>query len=271
MPFLRAGKVAISARARLDLFDHHGAAWSLPVTVLTLGQAACHPPNQGGCMASRHTGPARIGFSLLAVFLAVVLLAGCGGSSGVHTQTPTSDSPTPTASSPSNPSTSASTSTSSSTPTSSIPSIPTPSVTPAAQDAVNAYIAFYGLSTAADKDPANADVAHLDQYLTGKAKTLYDGVYASMKSSGLAYRGTPDAPRLKVGEIFSSTFMFLTSCPAPSASDPFIQYQVSTGKPVVVKKPPVAPPWKRTISMQKVGASWKVSDILVDTSKTCAA
>jgi hypothetical protein len=100
---------------------------------------------------------------------------------------------------------------------------------------------------------------------------LYDGVYASMKSSGLAYRGTPDAPRLKVGQILSPTFMFLTSCPAPSASDPFIQYKVSTGKPVVVKKPPVAPPWKRTISMQKVGASWKVSDILVDTSKTCSA
>ena len=100
---------------------------------------------------------------------------------------------------------------------------------------------------------------------------MYDGVYASMKSSGLAYRGTPDAPRLKVGQILSPTFMFLTSCPAPSASDPFIQYQVSTGKPVVVKKPPVAPPWKRTISMQKVGANWKVSDILVDTSKTCSA
>jgi hypothetical protein len=92
-----------------------------------------------------------------------------------------------------------------------------------------------------------------------------------MKSSGLAYRGTPDAPRLKVGQILSPTFMFLTSCPAPSANDPFIQYNVSTGKPVVVKKPPVAPPWKRTISMQKVGASWKVSDILVDTRKTGAA
>jgi hypothetical protein len=221
-------------------------------------------------MASRRSALARVGVPLLPVLLAAVLLTACGGSSGVNTQTPTSAPPSPTASLPSDPSTSL-TSTSTSTPTSSIPTIPTPSVTPAAQDAVNAYIAFYGLSTAADKDPANADVARLDQYLTGKAKTLYDGVYASMKSSGLAYRGTPDVPRLKVGQILSPTFMFLTSCPAPSASDPFIQYKVSTGKPVVVKKPPVAPPWKRTISMQKVGASWKVSDILVDTSKTCSA
>jgi hypothetical protein len=222
-------------------------------------------------MASTHSALARVGVPLLRVLLAAVLLTACDGSSGVNTQTTTSAPPSPSASSPSDPSTSSSTSTSSSNPTSSIPAIPTPSVTPAAQDAVNAYIAFYGLSTAADKDPANANLARLDQYLTRKAKALYDGVYASMKSSGLAYRGTPDAPRLKVGQILSPTFMFLTSCPEPSASDPFIQYKVSTGKPVVVKKPPVAPPWKRTISMQKVGASWKVSDILVDTSKTCAA
>jgi hypothetical protein len=218
-------------------------------------------------MTSRHTGLARIGRSMFPVLLAAALLAGCGGSSGVHTQTPTSDSSTHSSSV-----TSGSSSTSSSiAPTSSSPAIPTPSVTAPAQAAVDAYITFYGLSTAADKDPANADVAQIDQYLTGRAKTLYDGVYASMKSSGLAYRGTPDAPRLKVGQILSPTFMFLTSCPAPSASDPFIQYKVSTGKPVVVKVPPVAPPWKRTISMQKVGASWKVSDILVDTSKTCSA
>ncbi|MDP9093012.1 MAG: hypothetical protein M3N95_08750 [Actinomycetota bacterium] len=220
-------------------------------------------------MTSRHTGPARIGLSLLPVLLAAELVAGCGGSSGVHTQAPTSDSPTPSASVTSG-SSSTSSSTSSSAPTSSSTTIPTPSVTAPAQDAVDAYITFYGLSTAADKDPANADVAQIDQYLTGKAKTLYDSVYASMKADGVAYRGTPDAPRLKVGSILSPTFMFLTSCPAPSASDPFIQYKVSTGKPITVTKPPVAPPWKRTISMKKVGSGWKVSDILVDTSKTCS-
>ena len=42
-------------------------------------------------MASRHTGPAsRSVLPLLPVLLAAVLLAACGGSSGVHTQTPTS-------------------------------------------------------------------------------------------------------------------------------------------------------------------------------------
>jgi hypothetical protein len=123
-------------------------------------------------MASRHTGPARIGLSLLPVLLAAVLLAGCGGSSGVHTQTPTSDPPTPSTSVTSGPSSTSASGTSSSGPTSSSPTIPTPSVTPPAQDAVDAYIAFYGLSTAADKDPATADVAQLDRYLTGKAKTL---------------------------------------------------------------------------------------------------
>ena len=110
----------------------------------------------------------------------------------------------------------------------------------------------------------------LDRLLTGKAKTLFDGVYASMKSTGLAYRGTPDVPRLKVGSVLSPSFLFLTNCPAASTSDPFVQYQVSTGKPVASSKPAVPPPWKRTISMKKVDGGWKVSDILVDTSKTCS-
>lgn len=222
-------------------------------------------------MTSRRTRVAHVGLAAFAGLLAVALLAGCGGSSGVHTQTPTSDPPSSTTSVTTSAPSSSPPTVSSSTPPSSSPTIPTPTVTAPAQDAVDAYITFYGLSTVADKDPANADIAQLDQYLTGKAKTLYDGVYAGMKADGVAYQGTPDAPRVKVGQILSPTFMFLTSCPAPSVSDPFIQYKVSTGKPVVVKKPPVAPPWKRTISMQKVGANWKVSDILVDTSKTCSA
>lgn len=222
-------------------------------------------------MTSWPTRVAHVGAAAFAGLLAAALLAGCGGSSGVHTQTPTSDPPSSTISVATSVPNSSPPTVPSSDPPSLSPTIPTPTVTAPAQEAVDAYITFYGLSTAADKDPANADIAQLDQYLTGKAKTLYNGVYAGMKADGVAYQGTPDAPRVKVGEILSPTFMFLTSCPAPSASDPFIQYTVSTGKPVMVKTPPVAPPWKRTISMQKIGDSWKVSDILVDTSKTCSA
>lgn len=218
-------------------------------------------------MTIRHTALAHREFAALSVLLAAVL-AGCGDSSGVRTQAPASDPPMTSTSSSAPPSVSTSSST---TPSSSASAIPTPKVTSTAQDAVAAYIAFYNISTAADRDPAHANLARLDQYLTGRAKTLFDGVFQSMKSQGLAYRGPPDVPRLKVGSILSPSFLFLTNCPAASTSDPFVQYNVSTGKPVASRKPPVPPPWKRTISMKKVGGGWKVADILVDTSKTCTA
>jgi hypothetical protein len=217
-------------------------------------------------MTIRDAGLADRGLAALSVLFGV-LLAGCGGSSGVRTQAPTSDPPMTSTSSSAPPSVSTSSST---TPSSSASAIPTPKVTGTAQDAVAAYIAFYNLSTAADRDPAHAALPKLDRYLTGKAKTLFDGAYSSMKSHGLAYRGTPDVPRLKVGSILSPSSMFLTNCPAASTRDPFVQYNVSTGKPVASRKPPVPPPWKRTISMKKVGGGWKVADILVDTSKTCS-
>jgi hypothetical protein len=202
----------------------------------------------------------------LPALLAAVLLVGCGGGSGVRTQAPPTFAPSMTSTS----STATSSTSTSATLPSSASAIPTPTVKGVTPDAVAAYISFYNLSIAADRDPAHADLAKLDSYLTGKAKTLFDGAYGSMKSAGLAYRGTPDVPRLKVGSILSPSFLFLTNCPAASTSDPFVQFNVSTGKPVASSNPAVPPPWKRTISMKRVGDGWKVSDILVDTSKTCS-
>ncbi len=226
-------------------------------------------------MASRHTGPARIGLSLLAVVLAVVLLAGCGGSSGVHTQTPTSD-PSTTGTGTSTVSTSTSPSI---TPTPSITSsvrstatIPTPSVTPIAQDSVNRYMDFYNSLNQADRDPAHANITHLNTFLTDTALTLFDGVITGQAKAGLAYRGTPEDPRVSVSQVISPAFIFLSSCPLASKTDPFVQYTVATGKPVSVSTPSVPPPYKRTISMKKTAdGTWKVSDLLVDSSKTCTA
>ncbi|HEX2904639.1 MAG TPA: hypothetical protein VHO01_14390 [Jatrophihabitans sp.] len=219
-------------------------------------------------MASRHTGLARLGLSALLVLVAALLLAGCGSSSGVHTQTLTSDPPSSASVSPT-PSTSVTTSTAS--PTKSHSGIPTPTVTvPGAQDAVNAYIAFYNASGAADRDPTNANVVAIDGYLTGKAKTLFDSNYASMKQSGLAYRGTAPDPRVKVQQVFSDTSVFLESCPLESKTDPYIEYTVSTGKPVATgatRNPP--PPYLLILPMVKVGGQWQLSDVLPNTSKTC--
>jgi len=205
----------------------------------------------------------------VAAGLAVLSISACH-SSGTH---PQSFSPSPSA--PGSPGVSLSTSPTSSPATSSTrtrpPEIATPTVVPAAQGAVDAYIGFYNAMNAADRNPTGADIAEINAFLTGKAHSLFDGVVASQARAGVAYRGTPEVPRIRVGTIFSPTFVVLTSCPLASPTDPFVQYYVKTGKPVVTPTPSVPPPYKRTISMQKINGKWKVADLLVDSSKTCTA
>jgi hypothetical protein len=209
-----------------------------------------------------------VGAAGVAVAFVLAVLTACT-SSGTHPQSfsPTSSIPTSTTATNSASASSSNTSASRSI----APPIPAPTVTPPAQDAVNAYIAFYNAMTAADQDPAHANVAKIDSYLTGKARTLFDGVLANQKKSGTAYRGTPPIPRVKVETIFSSTFMFLTSCPLESATDPFVEFDLSTGKPVPVTKPTIPPPYQLKLSMQKVNGGWKLADLLVDSRKTCKA
>jgi hypothetical protein len=105
---------------------------------------------------------------------------------------------------------------------------------------------------------------------TGKAKTLFDSNYASMKKSGLAYRGTAPDPRVRVQQVFSGTSVFLESCPLPSKTHPYVEYTVSNGKPVAAgtKRNP-SPPYLLILPMVNVGDHWKLSDVLQNTSKTC--
>jgi hypothetical protein len=110
----------------------------------------------------------------------------------------------------------------------------------------------------------------LDQYLSGKARTLFDGIYADMKKAGLAYRGTPPDPRVTVKSVGSATFVILTSCPLVSTNDPYVEYHVNSGTPVAagpMRTPP--PPYRLTLPMAKTGSQWQLTDVLQDTSRTC--
>jgi hypothetical protein len=198
---------------------------------------------------------------------ATVALAACS-SSGTHTQ---SYSPSPSSASSSSTSSSdpASTSASSTAPTSS--GVPTPTVTRPAQAAVNAYIAQLNLTVAADRDPAHADLAAINRYLTGRALTLIDGEYTAMAKAGQAYRGTPATPRIKVQTVLSSTAVMLTTCPQFNRSDPYVEYYVATGKPVPVPTRNPPPPYLLTVFMKKVGTQWKVYDLLQNAGQTCHA
>lgn len=206
---------------------------------------------------------------LPAFLLTTVVLAGCTDSAGVRTQSPpapaTSDlstiaTPTPLPSE--------STSDPSSSPSLRL-GLPTPTVTAPAQDAVDAYIALANAYDKASRDPAHADLAMINKYLSGKARTLFDKSITSMKSAGEAYRGTPADPRVRVQSVLSASSVFLSSCPAENSKDPFVEYYVATGKPVLVAKRKPPPPYRLTLPMARVGSQWKLTDLIQDVSKTC--
>lgn len=203
------------------------------------------------------------------VALSLAALAACG-SSGPRTQ---SLSPSPTGVS-TGPQSSDSSSSASSAATKSSPpptGASTPSVTPPAQGAVTAYITMLNLYNQASRDPKRADTTVLYRFLTGHALNLIKTSLAGMAKHGYAYRGTPADPRVKVRSVLGASAVFLTSCPLEASDHPFQEYDVKTGKalPVPSRTPP--PPYLLNITVKKVGAQWKVSDIIQSAGATCHA
>lgn len=222
-------------------------------------------------MASRHTRPAGLRLLLLPMLLAAVLLTGCGGSSGVKTQTPTSDPPSSMSTSPSTSGSTSPSTPSSSTHSGSTQSVPTPTVTPTAQEAVNSYYADFNAGTRALRDPAKADLSWIAKYETGKFRTQDEQSFASLKAQHLAYRGSAPRPNVKVQAVLSPTAVILTSCLVIDPSNPWVEYDTTTGKAVPAGKPRTPPPpYLLTFFMKMSSASsWQISSVVQDTSKTC--
>lgn len=200
------------------------------------------------------------------VATATIVIAGCGSNS-THVQ---SYSPTPSGSgtTATSPTTIAPTKTSALPPTSA-KVIPTPTVTPPAQGAVDAYIRLQNLLYAASLDPANANTVELNKYLDGKALKIYDAGLASLATSGFAYRGSPPVFHVKIDTVLSDTAVFLTSCPTNVVDDPYTRYSIKTGQSAPLQSHTPPPPYLQTLPMKKVGGQWKLTDLLQDTSKTC--
>ena len=209
-------------------------------------------------------GRPRPAMLITAVLAAVTVLGACGGSSGTHTQSfSPSPSGSPSATFP------AASSSAAPSPTS---SFSTPTVAPAAQPAVDSYIALYTLIGADDRDPAHADLGKLREYLMGQALATIVNGYISMKQAGVAYRGTAPTPRLRVAAVGSgSTVVLLANCPKIVTIDPLEQYNVKTGVALPTKKLNPRPPYLQALTMRLDGGRWKLSNIAIDSSKTCAA
>lgn len=205
--------------------------------------------------------------AVIATLCAVALgSTACSSSSGTHTQ---SLSPTPSGSSdtPSSPSVSSSATTGSA-PGS---EVPTPTVTPPAQDAVDAYVADFNEGIRASRDPAHADLVWISKYETGKARVQTQQSFTYTRAHQLAFRGAAPDPNVKVRSLLSSSAVILTSCLVIDNSDPWVEYDTATGKAVPTgtpRNPP--PPYLLTIFMKATsGANWKISSVVQDTSKTC--
>ena len=201
-------------------------------------------------------------------------LAACG-SSGTNTQ-PFTPSPPPssTSSSPTSPSSSSSDSSDTATsPTSASgsatpPSVPTPTVTPPAQSAVDAYTGASNVLFRWDRDPQKATSSELAPYVTSTVLAQILSSYRSMAQAGLAYRGTPDQSHITV-IASSSTSVAFSDCPTPSATDPYTQYVVATGKPVAATTPAGLHPKAVTAVLQD--GRWRISEITPNLAKTCTA
>ena len=201
-----------------------------------------------------------------------VTLAACSGSSGgTHTQS-LSSRPTGTSTmSSSAPGISTSPTTSPSDPrsttsaaTSTVP-VATPSVKPAGQGAVNAYVGLINVTTKLGADPPHANMTELAPYVTAATLPQWRQIFSNMAKEHLAYRGNADDPNLKLISATGQSAA-LSSCPSPARTNPLVQYNVLTGK--VIKT--TGGPYLKAITVVFTAGRWRVSGIASDTSKTCS-
>lgn len=206
---------------------------------------------------------------MLATLVALVVFVGCQ-SNGVHTEDPTSGSPTSTTTTSNNssgPSTPPTTATSPSTSQSST----SPSYGSAAP-AVDAYLAMLRAGNAAFRDPKHASTATINKYADGAIRYVYRQSLAQARRQGIAYRGTPATPRVRIVSAATGASLpkvVLRDCALSSSDDPWTAYSVATGKPVAPAANKVPPPYANTITVFKTKDTWRVFTVKTDGTRTC--
>jgi hypothetical protein len=146
--------------------------------------------------------------------------------------------------------------------------VPTPTVTQPAQAAVDAYISAYNLGNQLFLNPATANPGALAEFEMGQALLADTASLKALAKAGIAYRGTPAQPRIKVVTA-AGTVVTIADCGLESKTDSYVEYYVKTGALVPQRKLPHPPPYLHAITVSNTGAGWKVADIAVDGSKTC--
>jgi hypothetical protein len=127
---------------------------------------------------------------------------------------------------------------------------------------------FAAIVDEAGRDPAHADLSKFNNYADGSALTAFVNAIRGLRHDGLAYRGNPPDPKLKVVAVSSGT-VALSSCPQDAPVDPEVEFYVTTGKQVSPTKRTPPPPYLRALTMRLLGGHWKLTTIAIDSSRTC--
>lgn len=152
----------------------------------------------------------------------------------------------------------------------------TSAIDPQARPAVGAYESFWKASAAALRAPVafNAKLppdADFTRYSWDPARTTYRGYVAGLAEDGVAFRGTPPEPRLRVESVDLEAKPYpvvtLKDCQTPAPD--WQSYVVRTGEraPEATQSPP--PPYEITAKMIFYQNRWGLQDTSTDTSRTC--
>ncbi len=242
-------------------------AWQRPVTPFlclaalrrALGGSSCEP-------SSSHRRSAVCGSHHIrcvqrelrhAYAIRLTVVAGAPTTTDTSTSAPTTSGTTSSPTSPSKPSK----------PTS--VSIPTPTVAPAAQGAVNAYIGMGNVLNRWDLDPRTGAERRAAPYVTSSAP---QGLHADLPADGaarhLAYRGNPDNPHLKVISATSSAAV-LSNCPTPATVEPVRPVQRGDGQ--AGSRRTGGGPYRKAITVVKRAGAWRVNSIASDRARRPAS
>jgi hypothetical protein len=154
----------------------------------------------------------------------------------------------------------------------------TPPVESPVGRAVSAYRRFAEAAAEAERHPralghGAAPSANFSRFSYDPFRTTFAEYVVSLREQGVAFRGVPSIPRVRVrsSNLNAKPYptVHLTDCPTPSSS--WQEFVVATGRVVPSTKPKVKPPYLISITMIRVGGRWGASRVSPDTSATCTA
>jgi hypothetical protein len=151
-----------------------------------------------------------------------------------------------------------------------------PTIDPRAQEAVDAYEAFWAAAIEAERHPVQVNQplpgpADFTRHSWDPLRSDYRGYIGGLALQGVAFEGTPPEPRVRVESIDLQAKPYptvvLKDCQTPAPN--WRSYVVETGDevPDATQSPP--PPFEITVTVIFYKERWGPQKSSTDTSRTC--